>query len=257
MSKNTIERDTLLTALYNATSKTELLNQFDSKLSEVKGKNQAIRYTHLLEQIVFYSHAIIFGHGVQTAHNYRQTFMSTAKANKKLKLGEKDIEKAFSFLNRTIKKNTVKKIESGVTDKRALASKDDCIAIEEIKRLKAQLDNNTYKLARGQKVEDKEAFIRIALVALSTGARLSDIMEDLVISTKKGVTLFNDTESVILVLDTKTVQLYLRAIRSHYKDRLGGSIDISTGIRKAIKKLDIYNAGNLNHLNNLYKACIK
>ena len=185
--------------------------------------------------------------------------MTVAKANKKLKLTSSDIERAFSFLNKTIKKNIIKAVieEPKETNKELLTVKDDCIAIDEIKRLKAQLDNNTYELARGQRVEDKEIFIKIAIVAMATGARLSDIMSDLAISSKKSVTLFNDTEGIILALDIKTVQSYLRAIRSHYKDRLERGIDISTGIRKAVKKLDIPKAGNLNHLNSLYKACLK
>ena len=259
---NTIERNELLTALYQTTSKGDLLAQFDSKLSGAKGTT-AQRYTHLLEQIVFYSHAIIFGHGVQTAHNYRQSFMTTAKKNKLLKLNNKDIEKAFKFLNRTEKKDIIKATSTEPqkqANKQSSESNDDCVARTEIKRLKAQLDNKTYELAKGQKEEDKEIFIKVALVALSTGARLKDIMEDLTVSTKKGVIYFDDgissKEGVILELDAKTVQGYLKAIRSHYSDRIAKGTDISTGIRKAVKRLNIPNCGNTNHLNQLYKECL-
>jgi len=257
-----IERDELLTALYQVTAKGDLLSQFDSKLSGAKG-TIAQRYTHLLEQIVFYSHAIVFGHGVQTAHNYRQSFMTTAKKNKLLKLNNKEIEKAFSFLNRTEKKNIIKATTTepqNQQNKDSSAINDSCIAKDEINRLKAQLDNKTYELAKGQKVEDKEIFIRVALVALSTGARLKDIMEDLTISTKKGVIYFDDgissKEGVILELDAKTMQSYLKAIRSHYSDRIAKGTDISTGIRKAVKRLNIPNCGNTNNLNALYRECL-
>jgi len=279
---NTIERDELLKALYQATTKGDLLSQFDSKLSEInavfRGRGARLtddkRYTYLLEQIVFYSHAIIFGHGVQTAHNYRQSFMTTAKKNKLLKLSSKEIEKAFSFLNRTEKKNIIKATTTepqNQQNKDGLAVNDSCIAKDEIRRLKAQLDNKTYGLAKGQKVEDKEIFIKVALVALSTGARLKDIMEDLTVSTKKGVIYFDDgissKEGVILELDAKTVQGYLKAIRSHYSDRIAKGTDISTGIRKAVKRLNInFNqtikgkliptAQNTNHLNALYRECL-
>ena len=253
-----IERDELLQALYQVTSKADLLKQFDSKLSGAKGTN-AQRYTHLLEQVLFYSHAIVFGHGVQTAHNYRQAFMTTAKKSKLLKLGNDDIEKAFSFLNRTEKKNIIKSVDPKEQNKQTLEVSEECIARDEINRLKAQLDTKTYELSKGQKTEDKEAFIKIALVALSTGARLKDIMEDLTVSTRKGVTYFNDglkeEGGIVLELDTKTVQSYLKAIRSHYSDRIG-KVDISTGIRKAIKRLNIPNCGNTNHLNALYKQCL-
>ncbi len=277
---NTIERNQLLTALYQVTSKSDLVEQFDSKLLGAKGTTTQ-RYTFLLEQVLFYSHAIIFGHGVQTAHNYRQSFMTTAKNSKLLKLDNDDIEKAFSFLNRTEKKSILKEAQTAPkTDTKEVI--DDCVAISEITRLKAQLDTEEYELAKGQKVEDKEIFIKIALVALSTGARLKDIMGDLTVSTKKGVTLFNDIEGVILVLDTKTVQSYLKAIRSHYSDRIG-KVDISTGIRKAVKRLsikisqgiiddikktnnnpktkkqkrtDLKYCENTNHLTTLYRECL-
>jgi len=256
-----MERTDLLTAIYQVSSKKELIAQFDSKLSSAKG-SATQRYTHLLEQIVFYSHAIIFGHGVQTAHNYRQNFMSTAKKNKLLKLSNKDVEKAFSFLNRTEKKALIKEF-STVTEtpqKSTLESDNKCIAKDEIRDLKAQLDNETYELSRGQKAEDKEIYIKIAIIALATGARFSDIMENLIISTKKGVTIFDDglkvQEGVILELDTKTVQSYLKSIRKHYKTKIEAKMDIGTGVRKNIKKLKIPKGQNINHLNAIYKECL-
>jgi len=283
---NTIERNELLTALYQVTSKSDLLKQFDSKLSSAKGSTNQ-RYTFLLEQVLFYSHAVIFGHGIQTAHNYRQSFMTTAKKSKLLKLSDEDIETAFSFLNRTEKKSIVKTIELQNSPKNeSLEINSSCIAKDEIKRLKAQLDNKTYELAKGQKEEDKIIFIKVALVALSVGARLKEIMEDLSISTKKGVVLFDDgikqEEGVILELDTKTVQSYLKAIRSHYSDRIAKGTDISTSIRKSILGMNIKFIGNntsrkikhpktkkvirvveykdiatsLNHLNALYRECL-
>jgi hypothetical protein len=255
---NTIERNELLTALYQVTSKADLLKQFDSMLSGAKGV-KGNRYSHLLEQILFYSHAIIFGHGVQTAHNYRQAFMTTAKKSKLLKLSDEEIETAFSFLNRTEKKSIIKATSTEPQNQKNNASSkasNACTAKDEINRLKAQLDNKTYELAKGQKEEDKQAFIKISLVALSTGARLKDIMEDMTVSTKKGVTYFNDEEGIILELDTKAVQGYLKAIRSHYKERIEQGTDISTGIRKAVKRLNIPNCGNTNNLNSLYRECL-
>ena len=181
--------------------------------------------------------------------------MTTAKKSKLLKLSDEDIETAFSFLNRTEKKSIIKSTTPTPRNSN-LKTSDICTAKDEIKRLKSQLDNKTYELAKGQKEEDKQAFIRIALVALSTGARLKDIMEDLTVSTKRGITYFNEKEGVLLELDTKTVQGYLKAIRSHYKDRIEQGTDYSTGIRKAVKRLNISNCGNTNHLNQLYKQCL-
>ena len=256
-----MKREDLLTAIYQTSSKKDLLAQFDSKLSGAKG-SATQRYTHLLEQVLFFSHAIIFGHGVQTAHNYRQNFMSTAKKNKSLKLSNEEVEKAFSFLNRTEKKALVKEVNEAIQTPQnsPLESNNECIAKDEIRGLKAQLDNKSYELSRGQKAEDKEVFIMIAIVALATGARFSDIMENLKISTKKGVTYFDDgltvQEGVILELDTKTVQNYLKSIRKHYKARIEAKMDIGTGVRKNIKKLNIPKGQNINHLNALYRECV-
>jgi len=349
-AKVTEDRETLLLALYQTSNKKELLEQFNANLSGAKGSSIQ-KYAHLLEQIVFFSHAIIFNHGIQTAHNYRQNFMTVAKSNKQLKLSSEEISKAFSFLNRTeawsfltdeeklekVNERLAKKeserlrkqqkaleeklnqpVESETTDNK------ECIAKDEIKRLKSELNEKSYKLARGQKEDDKEAFIKIALVALSTGARLNDIMENLTITTRKGVTYFDDgltvKKGVILGLEAKTVQSYIKSIRSHYdyierckklksllsrtpksnkgavqelesdirrilvlaeKQERGESIDMGTGIRKNLKKLNIAISSsiiedikekneklkkpksenikycqNTNHLNQLYRECL-
>jgi hypothetical protein len=257
---NQVERSELLTALYQTSSKQELLKKFDADISITKG-TKTQRYTHLLEQIVFYSHAIIFGHGIQTAHNYRQSFMTTAKANKFLKLNDEKIEEAFSFLNRTEKKSILKVKQPEKEPKsKTIKEGEYCVAKEEIERLKAQLDSKSYELAKGQKADDKEIFIKVALLALGTGSRLKEITESLTVSTRKGTAYFDDgkesKEGVILVLDIKTVQSYLKAIHAHYSERIAKGTDISTGIRKAVKRLEIAECGNLNDLNAIYNDCI-
>ena len=300
-----IERDELLKTLYQATSKANLLNQFDNRLDGINAvfkerkttSTEERRYAYLLEQILFYSHAIIFGHGVQTAHGYRQAFMTTAKTNKKLNLSIERIENAFSFLNRSEKwdflsddekKKTLIKRQAKKPNKRTelqlkrlesrnTTNKDindypnTCIAKDEIKRLKEELDTKSYKLAKGQKEEDKQIFIKVALVALSTGSRLKEITETLELSSKKGVTYFTNEEDtkkgIILELDTKTIRAYLKDIKSHYADRIG-KVDIGRGIRKAVGRISIPyphttkegvkrdNATSLNHLNYLYDECL-
>jgi len=134
------------------------------------------------------------------------------------------------------------------------------VAKDEIKRLKEELDTKSYKLAKGQKEEDKQIFIKVALVALSTGARLKEITETLELSSRKGVIYFingdEEEEGIILGLDIKTVRAYLKDIRSHYGERIAKGTDISTGIRKAVKRLNIQDCGNTNNLNTLYKNCL-
>jgi len=289
---NSIERNELLTALYQATSKADLLNQFDSRLSEINAifrerkttSTKERRYTYLLEQIIFYSHAVIFGHGVQTAHNYRQAFMTTAKRNKSLKLSSEDIETAFSFLNRTEKKSIVKATSTEPQkqpNKDGLEPKGDCVAKSEINRLKAQLDNKSYELTKGQLSEDKEAFVKIALVTLSTGATQKDILEDIDLA---------DYKPQSIELNTRTIKKYIKDVREHYNyierakalkeiikrnpknedaqkslrrveplaNKLANNedIDVSTGIRKALRSLGVVGATNTRGLVSLYRECL-
>lgn len=289
----TTTRDELLQALYGTASKKELLVQFEAELRTIKGTSNQ-KYTQLLEQILYFSHAIIYGHKIQTAHNYRQDFMSAAK--KLSIISDKEIEKAFSFLNRTEKK-AIKKNKA--TEEPTAPSKevsDTCIAKTEIERLKDELDTKSYKLSRGQKVEDKETYIKVALVALSTGAKLKEITETLELSTKRGDIKFinegREDSGVILVLDIKEVRTYIKDIRKHfakraeetilsYKDKFKEveknkskyttkdfdkykrlseftekDIDINRAIRKATEALGIPNCKNTSQLNALYRECI-
>ena len=280
---NTIERSTLLKALYEVESKSELVEQFNAKLSGAKG-TKSKRYTYLLEQLLYYSHAIIFGHGVQTAVNYRQSFMSVAKNNKLLGLSDKEIEKAFSFLNRTGKSDIKKKNDKkqiSVTKTNTIESvKTNCNAKEEIQKLKEQLDTKSYTLSKGQLSEDKETFIKIALVTLSSGATQYEILNS--IDLKK----YNPTS--LIELDKKTIKGYIREIRGHYdysnrakslrqqvkKDPTNKNlkkyltriealakkdkkdIDVTTAIRKAFRALGVNGATNTRGMIALYKECI-
>jgi len=98
------------------------------------------------------------------------------------------------------------------------------------------------------------------LVALSTGTRLRDITETLEITEEKGIIYFTNEvrkiRGIILELDIETVQGYLVDIKNHYRERIARDVDISTGLRGAIKKLNIAGCGNINHLNELYRACL-
>ena len=155
---------------------------------------------------------------------------------------------------------------------RSIDLSDTCVARDEIKRLKKELDTKSYTLAKGQKEEDEQAFIKVALVALSTGARLKEITETLELSVRKGIVYFivdgSEEEGIILELDAKTIRGYLKDIRRHYSERIKKGTDISTGIRKAVARMSvpfahtttkgIYReyATNLNHLNTLYDKCL-
>lgn len=267
-------RSELLVALYGADQKKDLLSLFKKDLEEIKGR-QSEKYTHLLETIIKYSHAIIFDHSIQTAHNYRQAFMTTAKQT--LSIESKEIEKAFSFLNRTEKSLIETALQPKEEDIIVNNEPLECVAYSEIERLKSELDNKTYVLTRGQKEEDKEAYIKIALLALSTGARLKEITETMSVAQEKGRAYFitsedSKEEGVVLSLDVKTIRGYLKDVQLHFAKSISKNTDIGRGIRKNIKalnvkatdylrenasKFDLEFCDNLNHLNILYRECLK
>ena len=237
-----VTRETLLLSLYGVTSKKDLLSQFEESLQVGRMKKNE-KYTHLLEQIIYFSHAIIYNHSIQTAHNYRQAFMTVAKESKSLRMDDAEVERAFSFLNRTEKK-AITSTKEPKEDKTEDAIKDKCQAKEAINRLKKELDEKSYTLTRGQKAKDKEIYIKVALVTLSTGESLKTIMESLEIDRKR----------VVLELENKTIKGYIEDIRTHYEDKKG--TDYPRAIRKAIKNMNIENCINLNGLSDLYKECI-
>lgn len=275
-----INRNALLVALYQTDSKSELLEQFSAKLTLAKG-TKAKKYTYLLEQIVYFSHAIIFGHGVQTAHNYRQSFMTTAKEHKTFKLEDSEIEEAFSFLNRTpkkmIKRATI--TEPTTTQKTEITVSSECVAKDEIKRFKAQLDTKSYELKKGQLSDDKETYIKIAILSLSIGADQSDIL--------KNIDLESFKAKNIVELNTKVVKRYIREVREHYtptirvkklqkqieanpKDKnlqkalvreeakIGkDSVDVTSAIRRAMRGLGVINATNTRGMIELHNDCLK
>lgn len=270
-----MKRNELLQALYGADQKKDILSLFKKDLENIKGRKSE-RYTQLLETIIKYSHAIIFDQSIQTAHNYRQAFMAMTKDS--LAIESKEVETAFSFLHRTEKKL----IETALEPKEESVVSDneeplECVAYSEIGRLKEELENETYILTRGQKDKDKKTYIKIALVALSTGARLKEITETMSVTQERKKTYFNMSkdnkeEGRILSLDTKTVRGYLNDIQAHFKESIDRNTDIGRGIRKNIKalnikstdylreeasKFDIEFCENLNHLNILYRECLK
>jgi len=240
-------RDELLLQIYGATTQKELQELFRDDLTECKKLPKGKQYIRLLELLVRYSYAISFDYSTATINNHRTEYRKISKSI----LDDTSVNKAFSFFSSPIKsqakEKTVKDIE--VDDK--------CEAIAQITRLQAQLIDETYIVTRGQKEEDKRVYIKVSILALATGSRLTEIMEKLEVTTKDKQTHFNGVHSKILVIDINTTKKYLKEIREHYHERLIKKVDISTGLRKAIKQLDISGAGNINDLNKFYRDCLE
>jgi len=284
---NEVSREELLQAFYKSTSKKEILENFNIELTQIKG-SKIERYTQLLEQILKYSHAIIFGHKVRTATEWKKDFLEMAEQNKKLNLDKKDIDKAFSFIRSTYKRE-IKRMataEPKPPKPTKTIESSDCVARIEIERLKTQLDNRTYKLTRSQKEEDKRTYIKIAIVALATGENLPSITETLKVTQEKGNIYFSDgvekikgailwhqeekDEAKNLDKARATVQGYLRDIKNHYKEKIEKKSNIGSGIRKGIVALDIKReprkgkatdatieiCKNFYDLNALYRECL-
>lgn len=246
-----MNREKTFKSVYGVEAPKAVLGLYTEDLHQVKRLSKSKQYQGLLELLLRYSYAIFYDYKTVSIINNRLKYRQEAM---KL-LNNDDVEKAFNFIARATEPKEPKAPKKDIND-----SSNACIAKDEIKRLKEELDTKSYKLAKGQKEEDKQIFIKVALVALSTGARLKEITETLELSSKKGVIYFineDDTEEgVILELDVKTIRAYLKDIRSHYSERIAKGTDISTGIRKAVKRLNIPNCGNTNNLNTLYRECL-
>ena len=246
-----MNREKTFKSVYGVEAPKEVLGLFIEDLKQVKRKSKSKQYQGLLELLLKYSYAIFYDYKTVSIINNRLKYRQEAMKI----LNSEDVEEAFSFIARATEPKQPKAPKKDLND-----SSNTCIAKDEINRLKEELDTKSYKLAKGQKEEDKQVFIKVALVALSTGARLKEITETLELSSKKGVIYFSNgediEEGVILELDVKTVRGYLKDIKNHYRERIAKGTDISTGIRKAIKRLNIADCGNTNHLNTLYKQCL-
>jgi len=264
-----MNRENTFKSVYGTEAPKAVLGLYIEDLQQVKRLPKTKQYQGLLELVVKYSYAILYCYSHVSIRNNRDEYRKEAvkalgslkEVSRKFKSGTrriwiddcedkgtKRVYQAFDFVK-------IPTEPKEPTTPKLVDSANTCIAKDEINRLKTQLDTKSYELAKGQKKEDKETFIKVALVALSTGARLKEITETLELSTKKGVTYLNDKEGVIL-LDIKTLRAYLKDIRSHYRERIAKGTDISTGIRKATKRLEIAGCGNLNHLNTLYAKCL-
>jgi hypothetical protein len=243
-------REKTFLSVYGVEQPKQVLGLFTEDVKQVKRLAKTKQYQGLLELVLKYSYAIFYDYKTVSIRNNRLKYRKIAMSE----LSKKDVVKAFDMIA----------IATEPLEQKQTATKKDtptdCVAIDQIRRLKDQLDNETYQLKRGQKADDTEIYIKVALVAMATGSRLQEIMGTLELSQRKGTITFtideDSTEGVILELDYKTVRAYLKDIRKHYADRIEANVDISTGIRKAVKRLEVPNCGNLNHLNALYKECI-
>lgn len=246
-----MNRDNTFKSVYGVEAPKAILELYIEDLQQVKRLSKSKQYQGLLELLLRYSYAIFYDYKTVSIINNRLKYRQEAMKI----LNESDVEKAFNNIARATEPKEPKTPKKDLSD-----SSNTCIAKDEINRLKEELDTKSYKLAKGQKEEDKQIFIKVALVALSTGARLKEITETLELSSRKGVTYFineeEEEEGIILELDIKTVRAYLKDIRSHYSERIAKGTDISTGIRKAVKRLNIPNCGNTNNLNTLYRECV-
>jgi len=246
-----MNREKTFKSVYGVEAPRAVLELYIEDLKQVKRLSKSKQYQGLLELLLRYSYAIFYDYKTVSIINNRLKYRQEAMKI----LNHDDVEKAFNFIARATEPKEPKTPKKDLSD-----SSNPCIVKDEIRRLKEELDTKSYKLAKGQKEEDKQIFIKVALVALSTGARLKEITETLELSVKKGVTFFsngdNTEEGIIIELDTKTIRVYLKDIRSHYGERITKGTDISTGIRKAVKRLNIPNCGNTNDLNKLYKQCL-
>ena len=246
-------REDAFKAVYGVETPKEVLGLFIEDLKQIKRKSKSkAKHLHELSLLMArYGYAVYYHYETVSIRNNRSKYRREAINI----LGEEVAAEYFSLMPIVGEQKASKPVEP----KKVVEG--ECVARSEINRLKAELDNKTYKLTIGQKEIDQEIFIKVVLVALSIGAKYRDIMEALEISERKGTVHFlidevEKAKGVILELDAKTVKGYLKDIRNHYKERIAENIDISSGIRKAIRRLDIAGCRSIGNLNKLYRDCL-
>jgi len=231
-------RKEILSTVYGTESMNEIQEQFkNSLLSMATEKDIEKRNAHLLEQIIFFNYALTYQLKAITMTNYRTKFMTIAKASKGIKLSSKRVERAFSFLTIITEKKVLDANPKPTDDDKAQKpTKEDFevvkfeknLAQKELGRLVDMLHTKDLTLPRRQKREDYDHYIRVAIVALATGSKFSEI---------ENPNFSIDNSFPIIEVDGKVSHAKLRAWVTLIQKHEG--VKTLRGIIKGVAKLGI------------------
>jgi len=266
--ETTTERESAFYTLYGVGTQKEVLEQFRSEVTALKVipfKNNRMKkekveqkvnaqyqeqYIKLLELILKYSHAIFFLYSKERINKNFSAYRKVAIESIK----KENVEKAFKSFNRlyNYQEPTTEPIEEPSED---LIIDDSCLALKHIEALKEQLSKDLKVM--GGSVDDKKAYMKIAIVSLATGATAKEITDkDYTIDLKR------------TIYDVKYIETLISEIRAYQQTRVKPLSE--RGIRNGIDKLKLSmsetlyskidkkysHCRNFNHLISLYKECL-
>jgi len=267
--ETTTERESAFYTLYGVRTQKEVLEQFRSEVTALKVipfKNNRMKkekveqkvnaqyqeqYIKLLELILKYSHAIFFLYSKERINKNFSAYRKVAIESIK----KENVEKAFKSFNRLYNYQEPTEETEEPTEEPILIIDDSCLALKHIEALKEQLSKDLKVM--GGSVDDKKAYMKIAIVSLATGATAKEI-------TDKGYTI--DPKRTIY--NTEYIETLISEIRAYQQTRVKPLSE--RGIRNGIDKLKLsmsetlYNkidkkyshCRNFNHLISLYKECL-
>ena len=179
------ERENAFYTLYGVKSQKAILELFEDEVSKLKiiftqekklskkakemqeQKSKEVQYPKILELILKYSHAIFYLYGKSQINKNLIAFRKVAMIN----IDDENVDKAFKTINR------LRDYKEEKEEEEELIITGSCLALGLIERLKKQLEDGV-KANKGGNKEDKEAYIQIAIIALSTGAKHKEILDE-------------------------------------------------------------------------------
>ena len=181
-SSDIVEREKAFYTIYEVTSQKDLLANFErdvkiiafatekiSKASKTK-QNKALEqeYTSLLELMLNYSHAIFYLYSKSQINKNLIAYRKIALNH----LNAKNVNDAFKLVARL---RDYKEQEQEPKEEPLKVLDSDCVALEHINSLKDKLEKDDIDAKTGSK-EDKIVYMKIAIIALGTGARIGEII---------------------------------------------------------------------------------
>ena len=265
--ETTKEREKAFFTLYGVKTQKDVMEQFKNKVIALKvepytnkrmGKAKVElkvkaqyqeQYISLLELLLEYSHAIFFLYSKDRINKNISMYKRIAIES----IRKDNVEKAFNNLNRIYNyKELILSEEKKTSSEETIAINSNCLAIEHINTLKAELSKNDLKVKGGGSVEDKKAYMKFAIVSLATGAIASDILDG---SYTPNNIIYDDRYINKLIKELREYQverkLSMRGIRNGV-DKL--KLPMSESLYNKINK-KYSHCRNFNHLVFLYREC--
>ena len=231
------QRAELFKSVYGVKTTKEVLEVFRAEYQDIKNI-EGTKFESLQIAInIFqkYILAISYLYKVSSINNNLQAFKKVIKEEggeledvtlKVFHFGGDKGDKIPSIYRILSEKNT-RKIEA----REAKEGNNDFQVIEEIKRVKTLLDNNSYNVASNQNKDQVRSYYLAYILGLSTGRRFTEILKTATVNhlknglffrgiLKKDLTGSKQIEANIIYLSAEEVKSYLKELRTHLNAKL-------------------------------------